>query len=272
MREVVLITGVSSGTGLGLATRFVDEGYRVAGSVRTRERAEEMQAALGDKFLPLIFDVTEPDQVASAAQQLKQQYNVEHLAAIVNNAGSARISPLLHVSVDEFREHLDVLVVGQLSVIQNFFEFLLPGGGQAEPGRIFNITSVSGVWPNFLFGCYAAGKHAFEGLSKTLRLECAMYGVKVIVVAPGNIATEIWGKQTEEIVGKYRNTDYFNGLRDKLDSISTDVVTQAMSVEEFSRAFYSVFTELSPANRYTISKSRNRKIPLSKPKVRIIRS
>ena len=271
MREVVLITGVSSGTGLGLATRFADEGYRVAGSVRTREQAAELQSILGDHFMPLIFDVTDPDQVASAARQLKQQYKVEHLAAIVNNAGSAKMGPLLHVSVDEFREHLDVLVVGQLSVIQNFFGFLLPGDAKAEPGKIFNITSVSGVRPNYLFGCYAAGKHAFEGLSKTLRQECAMYGVKVIVIAPGNIATEIWGKQTEEMIGKYRSTDYFDGLGVKLNTISTDVVRQAMSVEEFSSAFYGIFTDSSPADRYTIVKSRNRKIPLSKAKVRILR-
>ena len=58
------------------------------------------------------------------------------------------------------------------------------------------VASPLGTGDNFLFGCYSAGKHALEGLSKTLRKECEMHGIKVVVIAPGNIATSIWEKQT----------------------------------------------------------------------------
>jgi NAD(P)-dependent dehydrogenase (short-subunit alcohol dehydrogenase family) len=272
MQETVLITGVSSGTGLGLATRFIDEGYRVAGSVRTHDKAAELKSTFGQDFIPLVFDVTEPDQIASAARQLRDEYGVEHLSAMVNNAGWAKLGPLLHVPINEFRANLEVLVVGQLAVIQGFFGFLMPGDTSPEPGRIFNITSVSGVGPNFLFGGYAAGKHALEGLSKTLRLECARYGIKVIVVAPGNIATAIWDKQTDAVIEKYRNTDYFAALQAKISEIGSGVVRQAMSVEEFSSAFFDVFTDARPANRYTIDRSKNGRNPFSKVKVRIRRS
>ena len=268
----VLITGVSSGTGLGLTDKFINEGYQVVGSVRTHEKATELQSRFGKTFIPLIFDVTRPGQVASAAKKLKHQLGVDYLSAIINNAGSAEIGPLLHVSTEEFKEHLNVLVVGQLSVIQNFYKFLIPDDTNQAVGRIINITSISGVGANYLFGCYASGKHALEGLSKTLRNECLIYGIKVVVVAPGNIATAIWDKQTDDIVEKYRNTDYYSSLKNSIRSISSDVVKQAMSVEEFSDAFYSVFEDVSPVDRYTIIKSRNEKIPLSKVKVRILRS
>lgn len=268
----VLITGVSSGTGLGLTDKFINEGYQVIGTVRTHENATDLRSRFGDAFIPLVFDVTKPDQVASAAKKLKHQLGVEYLSAIINNAGSAEIGPLLHVSTEEFKEHLNVLVVGQLSVIQHFYRFLIPQDTSLEVGRIINITSISGVGANYLFGCYASGKHALEGLSKTLRYECVMYGIKVVVVAPGNIATAIWDKQTDEITEKYRNTDYYSSLKTLINNISSEVVKQAMSVEEFSDAFYSIFDDASPVDRYTIIKSRNKRRPFSKLKVRTLRS
>lgn len=271
MRKV-LITGASSGTGLGLSDKFISEGYQVVGTVRTHEKATELQSRFGKALVPMVFDVTKPDQVKSASKELKHRLGVEHLSAIINNAGSAEIGPLLHVPVEEFKEQLDVLVVGQLSVIQNFYKFLIPDDTNQAAGRIINITSISGVGSNYLFGCYASGKHALEGLSKTLRIECSIYGIKVVVVAPGNIATAIWDKQTDDIVEKYRSTDYYSSLKDSIQNIRSDVVKQAMSVEEFSDAFYSVFEDASPVDRYTIIKSRNERIPLSKAKVRILRS
>lgn len=272
MTQTILITGVSSGTGLGLAERFLAEGFRVAGSVRSRGSADEMRARLGEQFIPLVFDITEPAEVRAAADELRQQHNISHLSAIVNNAGSARIGPLLHVSADEFREQLDVLVVGQLNVIQGFFEFLKSPAGGGRAGRIVNISSVSGTGHNVLFGCYAAGKHALEGLAKTLRKECAMYGVGVTTVAPGNIATAIWDKQTKDVIEPYRGTDYYELLEAKLDGLGPDVVDKAMTVEEFARAFYRVFEDPDPADRYTIVKSRNKKNPFSKLEVRVLRS
>ena len=268
----LLITGVSSGTGLGLTDKFIREGYQVIGNVRTHEKAAELQSRFGKTFTPLIFDITKPDQIASASRQLKDQIGVAPLSAIINNAGSAKIGPLLHVSSEEFKEHLDVLVVGQLSVVQHFYKFLIPDDENHAVGKIFNITSVSGVGSNYLFGCYASAKHALEGLSKTLRKECAIYGIRVIVVAPGNIDTAIWDKQTEDLAEKYRDTDYYHSIKNSIRNIGSDVVDQAMSVEEFSNAFYSLFREARPQNRYTIIKARNKTMPFSKVKVRILQS
>lgn len=268
----VLITGVSSGTGLGLTEKFIQEGNQVIGTVRSQEKATELRSRFGEHFIPLILDVTKPDQVASAAKTLNDRFGIDYLSAIINNAGSARIGPLLHVSMEEFKEHLEILVVGQLSVIQNFYRFLIPDNANHEVGKIINISSVSGIGTNYLFGCYASGKHALEGLTKTLRKECEIYGITVIVVAPGNIATAIWDKQTDDISETYRNTDYYESLKYSIDSIRSNTVKNAMSVNEFCDAFYDVYKDARPANRYTIQKSRNDKIPFSKATVRTLRS
>jgi NAD(P)-dependent dehydrogenase (short-subunit alcohol dehydrogenase family) len=267
----VLITGVTSGTGLGLTKKFLDQGYQVFGSVRSAEKAEELQPELGKNFIPLVFDICKPEEISAAAEELKTRLGEGSLSAIINNAGSARIGPLLYVSLDELRAHLEVLVVGHLAVIQSFYRFLIPQVPDYSTGKIINISSVSGEGHNYMFGCYATGKHALEGLSKTLRKELEIFGIKVIVVAPGNISTSLWGKQTEKIINEYAATEYFPSLRQSITKINSTVVETAMTIEDFSEAFFGIYTEKEPADRYTIVKTRRKKIPFSKEIVRVLR-
>ncbi len=161
--------------------------------------------------------------------------------------------------------------VGHLAVIQRFYRFLIPQNPDYSTGKIINISSVSGEGHNYMFGCYAAGKHAMEGLSKTLRKELEIFGIRVIVVAPGNISTSLWGKQTEEIIDEYADTEYFPSLKQSIATINSTVVETAMTIDDFSEAFFSIYKEREPADRYTIVKTRRKKIPFSKEIVRIFR-
>lgn len=265
------MTGVSSGIGLGITKKLLASGYRVFGSVRSAERAQALSEALGERFVPLVFDITNQTELSRAEQELGQELAGSGLQAIINNAGTAEIGPLLHVPAEDVLRQLDTLVVGHLRVIQTFWRHLLPAG--RAPGRIVNVSSVSGVGGNFLFGPYAAGKHALEGLSKTLREEVKRYGIRVIVVAPGNIATDIWPKQTGELADRYRDTDYAADLRDMLAAIRTTTVQNAMSIEEFCDAFFSILADANPQDRYTVLKSRRRTGRLrrfSRVKVRLL--
>lgn len=263
----VLITGVSSGIGLGMAKQFLRAGHRVFGSVRSREKAEELRGVLGEAFAPLMFDVCNQAEIDQADEALQRALPDGRLAALINNAGSAEIGPLLHVAPATLERHLETLVVGQLRVIQRFFKYLT--APPLPPGRIINISSVSGVDVNPYFGCYAAAKHALEGLSKTLREEVRRYGVNVVVVAPGNIATDLWAKQRPDLIEPYRETDDYPALQKRLEWISADAVRNAMSVEEFAAALYRIFAEPQPANRYTIVKAKQWRGPLSRYRVRV---
>lgn len=250
-RAPVLITGVSSGIGLGMVKTFLARGHPVFGSVRSQTEADELARSLGKEFTPLVFDVRNSEQIDRAAQIVRKTLPDGHLAGLINNAGSAEIGPLLHVPPKVLADHLDTLVVGQLRVIQSFFGFLT---AQPEaPGRIINISSISGTRANTFFGCYAAAKHALEGLSKTLREEVRAMGVPVIVVAPSNIATSIWAKQRQEIVDRYRDTPSYGALRGKLNWIAEHAQKDAMSVEEVSNIVYDIFVSPQPAERYTIA-------------------
>jgi NAD(P)-dependent dehydrogenase (short-subunit alcohol dehydrogenase family) len=265
--STVLITGVSSGIGLGMAQAFLRRGHRVLGSVRSGEKGEELRQMLGENFVPLVFDVCDQKEIDRAAATLQTLLPQGRLDALINNAGYAEIGPLLHVDPQTLAQHLDTLVVGQLRVTQRFFRHLaIPG---QPPGRIINISSISGVDASPFFGCYVAAKHALEGLSKTLREEVRRYGVAVIVVAPGNIATDIWGKQRADHLEPYRQTDYFTALQQRLEWIAADAMPNAMSVEEFASALYEVYADPAPADRYTIIKGRKPGILPSRRAVRV---
>ncbi len=266
----ILITGVSSGIGLGLTKSLIKSGYKVIGSVRNNETAKKLQFDLGDSFIPVVFDICKTDDVDNAVLQVKKYLDNQKLFAIINNAGSAEIGPLLHVGKNEFMKQLDVLVVGQLNVIQKFYDLLIPDNKNEKTGRIINISSVSGTGANYFFGCYAAGKHALEGLSKTLRLELKLFGIPVVVIAPGNILTSIWEKQTSEIADKYKDTIYYQSIRTSIEKINNQDPEKAMSIEEFCESFMKILEKENIGERYTIVKYKNPKIPFSKAKVKII--
>ena len=268
-RSAVLITGVSSGIGLGMTREFLRRGHRVFGSVRSEDKAEELRLTLGEGFEPLVFDVCDQPSIDRAEARLRTLLPSAQLSALINNAGFAEMGPILHVSPDNLTRHLNTLVVGQLRVIQSFFRYL--SASAKAPGRIINVSSISGVQASSFFGCYVAGKHALEGMSKTLREEVRRYGIPVIVVAPGNIATEIWGKQRADQLEPYRQTDFFAALQQRLQWIASDAVPNSMSVGEFSAALYEIFSDAKPADRYTIVKGKKPGLLPSRRAVRVMK-
>jgi NAD(P)-dependent dehydrogenase (short-subunit alcohol dehydrogenase family) len=205
----ILVTGVSSGIGWGIAKVLIQNGYRVFGSVRRQQDAERLTREFGPSFVPLIFDVTDESAVQAAAEQVRDRLNGETLFGLVNNAGIAVPGPLIHLSTDEFRHQLEVNLVSVLIVTKAFAPLLgadrsLRGG----PGRIINISSVGGRNGGPFLGAYSASKHGLEGFSESLRRELMLYGIDVIIVGPGSIATPIWDKAEQLDTSVYEKTEY----------------------------------------------------------------
>jgi NAD(P)-dependent dehydrogenase (short-subunit alcohol dehydrogenase family) len=212
--DTAVITGVSSGIGLGIARVLSQHGWLVFGSVRKRADGERVQRELGERFVPLEFDVTDGAAVSRAADLVRERLHRQTLSGLVNNAGVAVPGPLLHQPIEDFQQQLDINVVGVLRVIQAFAPLL--GADPAlsgRSGRIVNISSVGGrLAPPFL-GAYAASKHAIEGLSESLRRELMLYGIDVVIVGPGAVATPIWDKAQEVDLAPYAHTDYVESMK-----------------------------------------------------------
>lgn len=258
--QAVLITGVSTGIGLGMTETLLSKGHRVFGSVRSPELAQKLEGRLGENFTSLVFDLSSGSQIERAKMRVESALAGSPLNAIINSAGMAELGPLLHVDPECLTRHLDVLVTGQLRVIQAFVPLMT---GDSVGRRIYNISSISGKWPNTFFGCYAAAKHALEGLSKTLRIELKRDGIQVVVVAPGNIATDIWSRQNMEAADRYKHTDYYRPLKARVQAIQNTMASEAMTIDEFSQLFYSIFTNPNPADRYTVMKCHKWRYPFS---------
>ena len=109
--QSVVVTGVSTGIGWGITKVLIQRGFRVFGSVRKTQDAERLSKEFGERFAPLLFDVTDEAAVQAGARQLREQLNGETLFGLVNNAGIAVPAPLIHQSTDEFRNqhHCSVL-------------------------------------------------------------------------------------------------------------------------------------------------------------------
>jgi NAD(P)-dependent dehydrogenase (short-subunit alcohol dehydrogenase family) len=162
----------------------------------------------------LIFDITDEKNVQVAAQQVSDQLNGETLFGLVNNAGIAAPAPLMHQPINEFRQQIEVNLIAQLIVIQAFLPLLgADNTRKGSPGRIINMSSVSGKRGAPFVGGYVTSKHALEGMSETLRIELMLYGIDVIVIGPGAVATPIWDKAENVDLSMYDHTDYIDAAK-----------------------------------------------------------
>lgn len=205
----IVVTGVSTGIGWGIMKVLIQHGFRVFGSVRKGQDAERLTKEFGEAFVPLIFDITDEEGVQAAAQQVRGQLNGGTLFGLVNNAGVAVPAPLMYQPIEDFRMQIEVNLIGQLIVTQAFIPLLGSDHSlSGNPGRIINISSVGGKVGAPFLGAYAASKHALEGLSESLRRELMLYGIDVIIVGPGAVATPIWDKAEKVDLSMYENTEY----------------------------------------------------------------
>ena len=252
----VVVTGVSTGIGHGTAQVLAQHGMHVFGSVRHREDAAALAAELGDRFTPLVFDITDEAAVAGAAASVREQLAGDQLVGLVNNAGVAVFGPLLHIPVADFRHQIDVNLVGPLIVTQAFAPLLGAAKDFAgTPGRIIMISSVGGRIASPFLGPYHAAKFGLEGLSDTLRRELQLYGVGVVIIEPGAVATPTWDKAEEVDVTRYTQTDYAPMLADWRRAMIAGG-RQGLSPQDLGEAIYHALTAQRPPVRHAVLRGR----------------
>jgi hypothetical protein len=249
----VVVTGSSTGIGWGATKVLIENGFRVFGSVRKEADGERLKKEFGGNFVPLLFDVTDAQAVNAAAEKVSAALGGETLFGLVNNAGIAVAGPLLYLKIDELRHQLDVNVTGQLVVTQAFAPLLgADTSRKGDPGRIVMISSVGGKNANPFMGPYNASKFALEGLSESLRRELMLFGIDVIIVAPGAVATPIWAKAEEVDVSQYANTPYVTQL-ERIRNYMLDRGPKGLKPEKLGQAIHLALTIAHPKTRYTVS-------------------
>ncbi len=181
--RVALVTGASSGIGEATARKLQSLGFTVYGAARRTDRLQELAA---DGVRPLAMDLTDDDSMVAGMEHIIAESG--RIDVLVNNAGYGSYGALEDVDIDEGRRQFEVNVFGAIRLAQ----LSMPHMRRQKSGTVVNITSMGGKLHTPLGGWYHGTKFALEALSDCLRLEAAPFGVDVVVIEPGGIATE-WG-------------------------------------------------------------------------------
>jgi NAD(P)-dependent dehydrogenase (short-subunit alcohol dehydrogenase family) len=189
-KQVVLVTGCSTGIGRALARELHARGHRVFASARRPESIADLATA-GVGAVRL--DVNDPGSVAAAVADIERRAG--RIDVLVNNAGINVFGPLLEQPLAEIREVLETNVLGLLAVTQA----VVPGMADRRHGRVVNIGSVVGVLPTPYAGAYCASKCAVHMLSDVLRMELKPFGVDVVLVQPGGVKSSIADSGAREL-------------------------------------------------------------------------
>ena len=254
----VIITGVSTGIGRSLACVFAQNGYLVFGSVRNPEDAKRMEKLLGDRFFPLVFDVTDEVTVKRAAGLVSNVLGTNHLTGLINNAGISISGPVMYLSLDDFRRQFEVNLFGMIAVTKAFVPLLKAGEvpGQ-KAGRIINMGSVSGKIGFPFMAPYCASKFAVEGFSESLRRELMVYDIDVVVVAPGSVATPIWEKVPHP-TSEVKNSDFGPFARRVYNSIVKMNKAGILNSDMLAQKVFNIMEKKRPKTRYTYVKNKFR--------------
>jgi NAD(P)-dependent dehydrogenase (short-subunit alcohol dehydrogenase family) len=186
-RPVVLITGCSSGIGAEAARHFARAGFRVFASMRRLDAGEDLRreaATHAWHLTTLPLDVTSDDSVAAAVAALLAETG-GRIDVVVNNAGYYCMGAIEETSVAELGAQMETNVLGVLRVIRA----VVPTMRAAGRGTVVNVSSISGLVVLPLVGPYHASKFALEALTEALRYEVSPFGVRVVAVEPGPIAS-----------------------------------------------------------------------------------
>ena len=255
LKKSILITGISSGIGEALVKRFISEGFFVFGSIRDKDASKSLQEKYGERFFPIVFDVTKRSEIEKAFSKVKSKLNGENLDILVNNAGIAKLGPVEHINQEEFSQHLDTMVVGAFNCVQVFLPLLGTTNKNQRPGKIINISSGGGTIGQPFMSSYCTSKHALEGFSESLRRELMMYKIDVIIVAPRSFKTPIWVKSNiDERVLLFGKTNYKKSFSN-FSKYVTSLSESGEDVSVLAQKIYYISNKRRPKAKYSFGPS-----------------
>jgi len=225
-RGAVVVTGASSGIGRATALHLDSLGFRVFAGVRKESDADALRADGSDRLEPLEVDVADESSVDSAAREVSARVGDAGVAGLVNNAGIGVGGPVELLALDDLRRQLEVNLVGQVAVTQALIPLL-----RSARGRIVFMSSVGGRLSLPFMSPYHVSKWGVEALADALRIELHPWGIEVVVVEPGSIATPMWDK------GQSHADDVLSRMDAEARALYGEKVTalQAAAQEEAAR-------------------------------------
>jgi len=250
----ILVTGASTGIGEACALHFDRQGWEVFAGVRRTEDGERLRSQGSDRLRTLLLDVTDPASIELAVKEITAVVGDGGLTAVVNNAGVGFGGPVEYVPLDDWRRQFEVNVVGQVAVTQAVLPLI-----RRARGRIVFMGSIGGRVASPFIAPYAASKHAIEAIAEAMRHELAEWGIRVVVVEPGAVATPIWDKaeSTADDIEAALPPEGLELYRESIAGLRKAIKFQARSGVDptvVARVVERAVTSSRPAARYLVGR------------------
>ncbi|GAA4965782.1 SDR family NAD(P)-dependent oxidoreductase [Actinoplanes utahensis] len=258
-QKLVVVTGASTGMGAAAARELARRGFHVLAGVRRDRDGDAIRAA---GIEPVILDITESEHVSALAARVAA--DPRELHALVNNAGIQVNGPVEALPLEQWRWVFEVNLFGHIAVTQALLPALLRGRG-----RVINISSIGGRAAMATYGAYAGAKFALEAVSDSLRREVAPLGVRVVVVEPGGVRTEMAARgvaAANDVAARMtpEQAERYGGLVQANNALMTSGTASGLTADAAARVIVKAVTTRRPRARYTAGRDAAMIIPLTR--------
>ena len=243
MDKVVLITGASSGIGNETAKLFQSKNWKVAATMRSPEKAEDLQRIVDIECIKL--DVTDPESIKSAINQTLEKFG--RIDAVVNNAGYGLVGPFEASTDEQIERQYQTNVFGTMYVCRE----ILPYFREQKRGIIVNLTSLGGRVSFPFYSIYNSTKWAVEGFSECLQFELEPFNIRIKIIEPGPIKTDFYSR-SQDIASKEGLRDY-KEPNDRVASYMQKSKETAPDGRVVAETIYDAVTDGSKKIRYTVN-------------------
>jgi len=244
--KVAVVTGSSSGIGLETALVLAENGFKTYATMRNLNKASNILDKVQRKNLPievLELDVNSDKSVRQAVEKIVKTEG--RIDVLVNNAGYALIGAVEDLNTDEVRDQYETNVFGVYRTIRE----VLPTMRRQRNGTIINISSIAGIVGFVGMGAYVSTKFAIEGLTQSLRLELAPFGIRAMVIEPGVIRTNILDSSPVAKRAQSGNTAY-KEMMQQFNEILNSMVKNASEPIVVANQVLRAANDTQPRMRY----------------------
>jgi len=253
-QELIVVTGASTGMGAATAKELARRGFHVLAGVRRDADADTLRAEGIEGLEPHILDITVDSDITAIADRVARDPLRRPLRALINNAGIAINAPVETLPLTEWRRQFEVNLFGHIAMTQALLPSLL-----SSSGTVVNISSIGGKFALPTYGAYAGSKFALEAVSDALRREVSDAGIKVVVVEPGAVKTEMAARGIATAQGL--KADMTATQLARYGDLAAAVAAQArsftdtgVSAEHAAKVIAKAATASHPRTRYTIGR------------------
>jgi NAD(P)-dependent dehydrogenase (short-subunit alcohol dehydrogenase family) len=249
-QKVALVTGSSSGMGFETALLLSRSGFHTYASMRNLEKAKNITKIANIEKLPLQvvqLDVNDDRSVKDAIHNIDTEKG--RVDVLVNNAGYGLFGSLEDLSIEEIKAQFETNFFGVVRVMQQVLPIM---GKRKSGGTIVNVSSVGGRIGLPVVSAYHSTKFAVEGLSESISYELAPFGIRVVLIEPGVIRTNIMNSSTSAKKALDPKSPYFSMMQKVENSFKSMLENASSPPEEVAKVILQALTSESPQLRYTV--------------------